>query len=79
METENVQDTSFEQLEALINRVREAQSRYAQYSQKEVDAIFQHAASVATANRIHLAKTGDRVFLYDTAGFCVLILIVDIL
>ncbi|MBQ7606819.1 MAG: bifunctional acetaldehyde-CoA/alcohol dehydrogenase [Desulfovibrionaceae bacterium] len=56
METENVQDTSFEQLEALINRVREAQSRYAQYSQKEVDAIFQHAASVATANRIHLAK-----------------------
>ncbi|MBQ7585252.1 MAG: bifunctional acetaldehyde-CoA/alcohol dehydrogenase [Desulfovibrionaceae bacterium] len=40
----------------LIERVRKAQSVYATFSQEQVDEIFHHAASQATAHRIDLAK-----------------------
>ncbi len=43
-------------LEAKIARVRRAQERFAHFDQKQVDKIFQHAAAVATAKRIELAK-----------------------
>ncbi len=43
-------------LEEMIDRVRQAQAVYAHFSQEQVDEIFHHAASVATANRIPLAK-----------------------
>lgn len=45
-----------EKLEAMIARVRAAQARYAKYDQGLVDAIFHHAAAVATSKRIVLAK-----------------------
>lgn len=48
--------TEAEQLDALIERVVEAQKVYATYSQEQVDAIFQHAAAAATAHRIDLAR-----------------------
>ncbi|MBQ7617444.1 MAG: bifunctional acetaldehyde-CoA/alcohol dehydrogenase, partial [Desulfovibrio sp.] len=47
---------TFEALESLLSKVREAQKIYTQYSQEQVDAIFHNAAQVATANRIPLAK-----------------------
>ena len=48
--------TEAEQLDALIESVVEAQKIYATYSQEQVDAIFHHAAAVATAHRIDLAR-----------------------
>lgn len=43
-------------LDAMVERVRAAQARFAQYDQAQVDEIFQHAAAVATSKRIELAK-----------------------
>ena len=48
--------TTLEELEALISKVKEAQTQYASYSQKQVDAIFKKAALAANMNRIPLAK-----------------------
>lgn len=43
-------------LEALIERVQRAQSRYAQFTQEQVDHIFHQAAMAANQARIPLAK-----------------------
>ena len=48
--------TSTQQLDAMIERVRAAQAVFARYDQKQVDAVFHHAAAAATAQRIALAK-----------------------
>lgn len=45
-----------EDLNELVRRVREAQVKYAEYSQEQVDIIFRHAAQAANENRIKLAK-----------------------
>ncbi len=47
---------SVEALEAAIRRVREAQKKFAEYSQERVDAIFRAAAAAANRARIPLAK-----------------------
>ena len=47
---------SQEKLESLIATVREAQKRYATFSQQEVDKIFFEAAKAANMQRIPLAK-----------------------
>ena len=44
------------ELEQKIAWVKAAQAQFAKFDQDQVDAIFQHAAAVATANRIKLAK-----------------------
>jgi len=43
-------------LEALIQRVKDAQARYAQFTQAQVDHIFHQAAMAANQARIPLAK-----------------------
>ena len=43
-------------LNELIERVREAQKKYATYSQEQVDKIFRAAAMAADKARIPLAK-----------------------
>ncbi|WP_448524970.1 bifunctional acetaldehyde-CoA/alcohol dehydrogenase [Parathermosynechococcus lividus] len=43
-------------LEALIQRVKDAQARYAQFTQTQVDHIFHQAAMAANQARIPLAK-----------------------
>ena len=48
--------TDREQLEQLIQRVKEAQKQYATYSQEQVDYIFKKAALAANTARIPLAK-----------------------
>ena len=45
-----------EQLLANIKRIREAQAKFAEYSQEQVDAIFKAAAIAANMKRIPLAK-----------------------
>ena len=45
-----------EALENEIARVREAQAKYATYTQEQVDAIFKAAAIAANMARIPLAK-----------------------
>ena len=45
-----------ESLESKLKEVREAQKKYATYSQEEVDRIFRKVAMVANQNRIQLAK-----------------------
>ena len=45
-----------EALEAAIARVREAQRRYASYTQEQVDRIFLAAATAANQARIPLAR-----------------------
>ena len=45
-----------EKLEALIARVREAQRKFATFSQEQVDKIFFAAATAANKMRISLAK-----------------------
>lgn len=45
-----------EKLEATIARVREAQKKFAEYTQEQVDAIFFAAATAANQQRIPLAK-----------------------
>ena len=47
---------SVEALEAKIAQVREAQEKFASYSQEQVDAIFKAAATAANTQRIPLAK-----------------------
>lgn len=49
-------NTAIRQLDEMITRVRAAQAVFARYDQKQVDAIFHHAAAAATAKRIALAK-----------------------
>jgi len=56
-----------EDLNELVKLVREAQKKYAEYSQEQVDIIFRHAAQAANENRIKLARlavedTGMGVF-----------------
>ena len=45
-----------EQLLANLKRIREAQAKFAEYSQEQVDAIFKAAAIAANMKRIPLAK-----------------------
>ena len=47
---------SVKQLENAIARVRQAQKRFASYTQDQVDKIFLAAASAANKARIPLAK-----------------------
>lgn len=47
---------SVPKLETLIKRVREAQAKFAEYSQEQVDKIFLAAATAANRQRIPLAK-----------------------
>ncbi|MBO4313658.1 MAG: bifunctional acetaldehyde-CoA/alcohol dehydrogenase [Desulfovibrio sp.] len=49
-------DDSLEKLNEIIERVHQAQLKFAAYTQEKVDTIFHHAAAAATANRIPLAK-----------------------
>ncbi len=55
MNTEKLVD-SVETLEEAIARVRQAQKKYASYTQEQVDRIFLAAASAANKARIPLAK-----------------------
>lgn len=48
--------TNTQELEALIERVKAAQKKYATFSQEQVDLIFKKAALAANAARIPLAK-----------------------
>lgn len=48
--------TTLAELEALIQRVKTAQTEYATYSQEQVDHIFKQAALAANAARIPLAR-----------------------
>ncbi|WP_017715420.1 bifunctional acetaldehyde-CoA/alcohol dehydrogenase [Kamptonema formosum] len=48
--------TNLQELEALVQRVKAAQAKYATYTQEQVDAIFKKAALAANAARIPLAK-----------------------
>src|SRR5512136_2689987 len=48
--------TNLQELEALIQRVKAAQAKYATYTQEQVDVIFKKAALAANAARIPLAK-----------------------
>ena len=47
---------SVEKLEEAISRVREAQKKFATYTQEQVDKIFLAAATAANKERISLAK-----------------------
>ena len=47
---------NLETLEAALARVREAQKKFATYTQAQVDAIFLAAATAANRARIPLAK-----------------------
>ncbi len=49
-------DPEIAELEAVIARVREAQKKFASYTQEQVDAIFSAAAVAANRERIGLAK-----------------------
>ncbi|BAY29372.1 aldehyde-alcohol dehydrogenase [Nostoc carneum NIES-2107] len=51
-----MQITNIEELEVLVQRVKAAQAKYANYSQEQVDLIFKKAALAANAERIRLAK-----------------------
>ena len=48
--------TNIEELNAALARVRAAQQQYANYTQEQVDRIFQAAAAAANRDRIPLAK-----------------------
>ncbi|MDJ0692184.1 MAG: bifunctional acetaldehyde-CoA/alcohol dehydrogenase [Xenococcaceae cyanobacterium MO_188.B32] len=48
--------TNLEELNTLIQRVKAAQSQYANYTQQQVDKIFKRAALAANEQRIPLAK-----------------------
>jgi acetaldehyde dehydrogenase / alcohol dehydrogenase len=47
---------SIETLNALMKRVKEAQRKFATYTQEQVDAIFRRTALLANTERIRLAK-----------------------
>ena len=55
MEERKIVD-SLEALEAEIKKVREAQAKFATYTQEQVDAIFLASAKAANMARIPLAK-----------------------
>lgn len=55
-ETKNTMTDAEKKLEPIIQRVREAQREYAQFSQEQVDEIFKAAAMAASAARIELSK-----------------------
>ena len=62
-------ETKVDGLNARIARVKEAQARYAAFSQERVDRIFRAAATAANAARIDLAKqavaeTGMGIVIY---------------
>ncbi|MAZ66063.1 MAG: bifunctional acetaldehyde-CoA/alcohol dehydrogenase [Kangiellaceae bacterium] len=48
--------TNIEQLDALVERVKKAQQKFAEFSQEQVDKIFRSAALAAADARIPLAK-----------------------
>lgn len=48
--------TKTAQLDDMVERVRVAQTAFADFDQKKIDTIFQHAAAAATAQRINLAR-----------------------
>ncbi|HSQ97596.1 MAG TPA: bifunctional acetaldehyde-CoA/alcohol dehydrogenase [Rickettsiales bacterium] len=47
---------SIESLDALMKKVKEAQRKFATYTQEQVDAIFKRTALLANTKRIELAK-----------------------
>ncbi|MDD2839569.1 MAG: bifunctional acetaldehyde-CoA/alcohol dehydrogenase [Rickettsiales bacterium] len=47
---------SIESLDALMKKVKEAQRKFATYTQEQVDAIFKRTALLANTERIRLAK-----------------------
>ncbi|AFZ36826.1 alcohol dehydrogenase AdhE [Stanieria cyanosphaera PCC 7437] len=51
-----MQVTNLEQLETLIQKVKQAQQQYLTYTQEQVDHIFKKAALAANSARIPLAK-----------------------
>jgi acetaldehyde dehydrogenase/alcohol dehydrogenase len=51
-----MQVTNIQELEALIQRVKVAQEKFANYTQEQVDQIFKRAAMAANTQRIPLAK-----------------------
>jgi acetaldehyde dehydrogenase/alcohol dehydrogenase len=51
-----MQVTNIEELNLLIQKVREAQIKYASYNQQQVDKIFKQSALAANEKRIPLAK-----------------------
>ncbi len=55
-QTETFVVDGVEKLEELLKRVREAQAKFATYTQEQVDAIFKAAAIAANQARIPLAK-----------------------
>ena len=55
--------TNKEELIAKMESLREAQKKFATYSQEEVDKIFREAAMAANNNRIKLAKLAFNKFL----------------
>ena len=56
MSSERMTVNSVETLEEMLKTVRQAQRRYATYTQEQVDAIFKAAAIAANQARIPLAK-----------------------
>ena len=52
----SVPDDGIEEFKAMLATVKEAQSKYASYTQEQVDAIFKAAAIAANQARIPLAK-----------------------
>ena len=56
MEPERQGPSDEERLNALIAQVQEAQKRYSQFTQEQVDHIFHTAAMAANTHRIRLAK-----------------------
>lgn len=56
MEEKEKKNEDFAKLDALLEKVKNAQRKYALYSQEEVDEIFRMAAITANAHRIELAK-----------------------
>ena len=48
--------TNAQELTARIKQLREAQKKFATYTQEQVDEIFRQAALAANQNRIKLAK-----------------------
>jgi acetaldehyde dehydrogenase/alcohol dehydrogenase len=52
----NVPDDGIEEFKAMLATVKEAQNKYASYTQEQVDAIFKAAAMAANQARIPLAK-----------------------
>lgn len=52
----SIEGKSFEDIDAMVQKVAAAQVKYATYTQEQVDAIFKAAAMAASAARIPLAE-----------------------